>query len=91
MPPPTVLDFEGATLGALDRAFYPGVTIDTPGFCAASRRPPSDCGSVVAPGHDSSQALAVGFNSELDLRFAAPQAEVSLYVATPGPPRAAAT
>ncbi len=82
-PPPTVLDFEGATLGTFAPGFYPGVTIDAAGFCADGETPAAGgCASVISPGHDSSQALDVSDESELDLRFAAPQATVAMYVAT---------
>src|SRR4051794_28395185 len=80
-PPPTPLDFENAPLtGTFDGAFYPGVTLNaacgTGSFAAAD---PIGCAQITSPGGASQRSLEV-FGGDLDIRFAQPQATVSLWV-----------
>ena len=92
-PPPTVLDFESASLGPLDEGFYAGAgaTLAAPPagepYCGVGRfvaAAPLECGTVVRPGHDSEQGLAIDSGGVFEIRFAAKQANVSLWLATPG-------
>jgi hypothetical protein len=81
-PPPTVLDFENAPLTTpFDGSFYPGVTLDA-GFCGTgSAFAPIGCAQIQQPGVASQRSLDV-FGGELFIRFAQPQASVSLWVSS---------
>jgi hypothetical protein len=93
-PPPTVLDFEAQPLGAIDDAVYAGAGAtlsaapqETDGSCGGSggefaAAAPLECGFVAAPGHDSERSLVIDFGGELTVTFAAPQASVSMWVAS---------
>ena len=80
-PPPTVLDFENVS-DAGPFAFYPGVTLQAPGFCSdSSSMEALDCAVVSSPGVASQHSLYVS-GGELFIRFAQPQASVSLWVSS---------
>jgi hypothetical protein len=94
-PPPTLLDFEAAPLGAIDSDFYAskGVTLSAPpayidcggegsgaGLKAAAAAAPLDCAFVERPGHQSQQSLAVYDGGTLELRFDAKQATVAMIL-----------
>jgi hypothetical protein len=90
-PPPTVLDFENAPLGsAFDGAFYAGAgaTLTAPprfGSCGGTdfaAAAPLECAFVARPGHDSERSLDVLSGGTLEIRFAAKQASVSMWVAS---------
>jgi hypothetical protein len=89
-PPPTVLDFETAAPGTLDSAFYAGAgaTITAPRAsesCGVSRfafAAPLECGLVTEPGHASQRSLQVLPGGVLEVRFAAPQASVAMWVSS---------
>ncbi len=84
-PPPTVLDFENAPDGQIDEAAYPGVTLEAPGFCGSyaseASAAPLQCAEVDSPGQASQRSLYVS-GGELVVRFAQPQASVSLWVSS---------
>ena len=76
-----------------DEAFYAGAgaTLAAPSggesFCGVSgfmAVAPLECGTVVRPGHDSEQGLRIDSGGVFEIRFAAKQANVSLWVATSG-------
>src|SRR3954451_16720342 len=80
-PPPTVLDFENVPDSG-PFSFYPGVTLEAPGFCnGTSGMEPLDCAQVGSPGVASEHSLVVS-EGELFIRFAQPQASVSLWVSS---------
>ncbi|MDA0161734.1 thrombospondin type 3 repeat-containing protein [Solirubrobacter ginsenosidimutans] len=93
-PPPSVLDFEAQPIGDLDDAAFAaaGVTLSAPGlgtgegFCgggvgsARVAAAPLECAQVTSPGHDSERSLIVSGGSPLTITFAAPQANVSMWV-----------
>src|SRR4051794_6212875 len=90
-PPPTVLDFENAPLGSsFDGSLYAsaGATLTAPprfGFCGTSdfaAAAPLECAVVARPGHDSERSLDVDAGGTLEIRFAAKQASVSMWVAS---------
>ena len=91
-PAPTVLDFENAPVGQLDGAYYAGAgaTLAAPPaftFCGGSEfqqrgvqaAAPLECGTVITPGQASSRSLRVIAGGYLDIRFAAKQADVSMW------------
>jgi hypothetical protein len=73
-PPPTVIGFEDVRPGAFQEATLSGVDVIT----ECSEQP---CGSITSPGHESAQAL--NFSGALELRFAGPQANVSMWISAP--------
>ena len=83
-----MLDFENAAPGEFDSAFYAGAgaTITAPAvdFCGgsefASAAAPLDCGFVIQPGHASQRSLQIIPGGVLEVRFAAKQASVSMWV-----------
>jgi hypothetical protein len=90
-PPPAVLDFENAPLGpSFDGDFYAsaGATLTAPprfGFCGgsgAAAAAPLECAVVTRPGHDSERSLDVNASGMLEIRFAAKQASVSMWVSS---------
>lgn len=91
-PPPTVLDFENAP-SDFDSEFYAGAgaSITAPsgeGFCGDSGNveafaaAPLECGFVTEPGLASQRALQVIFGGWLEIRFAAKQSSVSMWVSS---------
>jgi hypothetical protein len=88
-PAPTVLDFENAPDTVLDSNLYAGlgVTLEAPGICGGSRvtnlaaPEPQFCTFIEHPGLGSERSLEV-FDSPLVIRFARPQASVSMWVAS---------
>jgi hypothetical protein len=90
-PAPTVLDFENAPDTLLDSDLYAGagVTLEAPndfGFCGTSRvttaaAEPQFCAAVVHPGHASERSLVVSGGTLL-IRFAQPQASVSMWLSS---------
>ena len=91
-PPPTVLDFEAFPVGPLDDAAYSGAGVtlnaepDGEGFCGGSEglaaAAPLTCATVDNTGHDSERSLLLDGNGSLIATFAAPQASVSMWVAS---------
>ena len=94
-PPPTVLDFEAFPPGPLDDAAYAGAGVtlsaepESDGFCGGTDQPaaaaPLTCATVTNTGHDSERSLLVNGNSSLIATFAAPQADVSMWVSSASP------
>jgi hypothetical protein len=83
-PAPTVLDFESAPDGTLDGAAFPGVTLEGGGFCGSefsAAADPVQCAEIDQPGMASQRSLYV-FGGELIIRFAQPQATVSMWVSS---------
>ena len=89
-PPPTVLDFENAAPGALDSAYYAGAgaTIAAPpafSFCGGSSRAsrlaaaPLECGERDPAGPREPRSLRIIAGGVLEIRFAAKQANVSMW------------
>src|SRR4051794_1730349 len=79
-PPPTVLDFENVPDSG-PFSLYPGVTLEAPGFCGGTSMESLNCAEIGTPGVASEHSLPVQ-QGELFIRFAQPQASVSLWVSS---------
>jgi hypothetical protein len=92
-PPPTVIDFETAPVGsAFDGDFYAGsgVSMEAPpidgefcggsGFAAAAA--PLNCAAIIAMGRGSERSLNIIGGGELIVRFAVPQADISMWLSS---------
>ena len=80
-PAPTVLDFETPGLGAEAESLYPDSGASLFAFGGGSFARVDGCGVVARPGYASKQSLDVCSDGTLQVRFAAPQTTVSMWVA----------